>query len=235
MAQSQPAIFSQIASRFFDIVVLIIGALLGFVSSWVVSKRERKEARADQRRERIYGPLHDELDVLEVVLSNTQDVVWPSGRFEGGTYERVKTEHIRYMIPRKLRGKIIQLYEESLPNYEINFARLREKYRAKISENITKGLAGNPHVANLSTLTSMYLLQDKIPDNIITQIGTFFYSVKQGSYGFTYANWKEYFEYWKNQMYEDTEFKQFEQMRKQIIENIQEINETIQKDLESEN
>jgi hypothetical protein len=237
MAQPQPDIFSQIVSRFFDLLILVIGGLLGFVSSWAVSKRERKEARADQRRERIYGPLHDELDTIQVALLKTEDIFTPSGSV-GSTYERVKAEHILYMIPRELRNKIIEVYEESLPNYDSKIVILRNKYRLMMYTSLCTALGlsstSSNYVANLASL-SYWLLQETFPENKVKEIDTALFVMSEDSHEFPYAKGQDYFRYWKNQMREDPEFKQFEQMRKQIMNKVQEINEAIRTDLESEN
>jgi hypothetical protein len=233
MTQPQPDIFSQIASRFFDIFVLILGALLGYVSSWMITKGERKEARADQRRERIFGPLHDELDNLELMISKTEDVATINT-----VYDKVRAEHIRYMIPTKLRVQIIQLYEEMLPAYASVIHKLREKYLLIMYKSLCTDLGllstSSNFVRDLAGL-SYWLLQGKFPRNMLKDIETAIVVMKEDSKTFLHANWQEYFEYWKNQIRNDTEFKEFEQFRTSIIAMIQEINGTIRKDLESEN
>jgi len=233
MSQSQPDSFSQIASTLLNIAILIIGGLLGFLSSWFVSKRERKDARADQRRERVYAPLHDELDMLEPMISHTEDLATSNT-----VYERVKAEHIRYMIPRELRDQIVQLYEEMFPSYANSILKLRRKYKLIMYKSLCDnlGLLGTSSifVDNLSGL-SYWLLQGKFPQNLLKDIETAIVVMKEDSKTFPHANWQEYFEHWQNQLHEDAEFKQFEQLRQETIEKLQEINETIRKDLESEN
>lgn len=241
MAQPPLDILAQLVSAFRDILLLVIGGLVGFLSSWVVSKRERKWARADQRRERIFGPLQDELDKLSVTLSKAQDVN-PS---YDSVYERVKAEHIRYMIPKQLRTKVIQLYEEIFPNYENQILFLREKYRMLMTESITKGLrplfeggeviqTSSPHVANLASL-SYWLLEGKFPKNMEKEIETAFFVVKEDSREFPYVDYRGYFEGWKRQIREDIQYKVFERLREKAIAAVQEINNTIRQDLESEN
>jgi hypothetical protein len=117
-----------------DVILLVIGGLFGFLSSWIVSGRERKLARADQRRERIYGPLQDEPESIIVLLPNNESTmqVWSE-------YPRIKSAHIRFMIPRKLRTRIVEIYEQLLPRYEEQKASLAKGYNEKCGQISPRG------------------------------------------------------------------------------------------------
>ena len=172
MAQQLPDAANTL-SQLKDIVLVLVGGIIGFLSSWIVSRRERKWARADQRRERIYGPLQDELAIIGVALPNNEDTLQTSVE-----YWRIKSEHIRYMIPRKLRGKVVELYEQVLQRYGEEKTALGRKCNNMMGTEITHGLipaggdlsltvtaTSSSHVASMANL-SYWLVEGKIPRNM---------------------------------------------------------------------
>ncbi len=243
MTQPQPDILSQLASSLRDILLLVIGGLLGFLSSWVVSKRERKGARADQRRERIYGPLQDELNSISTILPKNEGTQQTSAE-----YPRIKSEHIRYMIPKQLRDKIVQLYEEVIPKYEKQRTTLGQKYSDLILAEITQRLAPIADVTGtatvqsasypfLSTIASLgnWLAEGKIPNSLESEAERAFLSLKDHSRPFPQSTLQEFFDVWKKKLQQDPLFKKFVETKEKAMMLIREITSELSKDLESEN
>lgn len=241
MAQQQPSV-ADILNQFKDVILVLIGALLGFLSSWIVSKRERKWGRADQRREKIYGPLQDELAIIGLALPKNEDILKDCAE-----YQRIKSEHVRYLIPRKLRSKVIELYERVIPRYAEEKKALGRKYNNKMRTQITYGLIpqGGPPTAvvtatsraEVTTMASLsyWLVEDKTPPTLEREMQTAFQVVKEDSRKFTYATWQAFFEAWRKILEHDDDFKKFVETRDKAITLTQEITGEIAKDLESEN
>lgn len=241
MAQQQPSVVD-ILSQLKDVILVLIGALLGFLSSWIVSRRERKWGRADQRREKIYGPLQDELAIIGLALPKNEDTLKNCVE-----YPRIKSEHIRYLIPRKLRGKVVELYEQVIPGYAEEKKALGQKYNNKMRTQITYGLipqgggpsavvtsTSSPYVASMANL-SYWLVEGKTPPTIEREMQTAFQVVKEDSRKFAYATWQAFFEAWRKRLEHDEDFKKFVETKDKAITLTQEITGEIAKDLESEN
>jgi hypothetical protein len=197
--------------------------------------------RADQRREKIYGPLEDELDIIGAALPKNLDILQNCVE-----YPRIKSEHVRYMIARELRGKVVELYEQVLPRYGEEKKALGQKYNNMMRTQITYGLAptigdpslivtgtSSPDVASMANL-SYWLVEGKIPRKIEREIQTSFQVVKEDSRKFEYETWQEFFEAWRKRQEQDKDFKEFVETRDKAITLIQEITAQITKDLESE-
>ena len=225
-----------------QIILVAVGGILGFLSSWVVSKRERKSARADQRREKIYGPLQDELPNINSALSNNAEVLQFISE-----YPRIKLEHIRYMIPKDLRKKVVELYEQTLPSYGEEKKVLGQKYNMMMRTQLTYGLkpvgggpsaivtsTSSPYVASMANL-SYWLVEGQIPSKMEKEIKIAFQVVKEDSRKFVYATWQEFFEAWRKRQEHDEDFKKFVETREKAVRLIREISTEITNDLESEN
>ena len=166
----------------------------------MISRRERKGVRADQRREKIYGPLEDELHIVGATLPKNLDILQNCVE-----YPRIKSEHIRYMIARKLRGKVVELHEQVLPRYGEEKKALGQKYNSMMRTQITYGLTpsigdpslivtatSSPHVTSMANL-SYWLVEGKIPREMEKEIQTAFQVVKEDSRKFEYETWQEFF------------------------------------------
>ncbi len=243
MTQQQPDIAATLLQWLRDVVYVLIGGILGFVSSWVVSKRERKWARADQRRERIYGPLEDELTNLSLALPRNEDVLSKCAE-----YPRIKLERLRYMIPQQLREKLIELYEQVIPKYTEEKSGLANKYRNMIGTELTRDLrppsgydpniiitaTSRPYVARLASL-AYWLLEGQIPRAVEQNISADIRDVKEDSRNFQYGTWQEFFESWRKRQQDDIDFKNFVETRDRATTLVLEIITEISRDLESEN
>jgi hypothetical protein len=232
----------QLLNSIRDLVLLIIGGLFGFLSSWIASGRERKLARADERRERIYGPLLDELANIVALLPRNDSTMQ-----QWSDYPRIKSAHIRYMIPRTLRTAIVEIYEELLPKYEEQKAILAQKYNGKMREEITRELipdfggpstvvtsTSSPFVTTLANL-SYYLVEGRIPPSMEKEVETALFAVREDSRNFPQATWQDFFAEWSKRLQADGQFKKFTETRDKAVRAIQKVMDEINEDLESEN
>lgn len=223
-----------------DVVLLVAGSLLTLFVTWVVSGRERKWARADECRERIYGPLHDELANLRKALEKNL-------RIGGVTdeYERIKREHILYMIPRKLRQRIIHLYETGITQYESQLIDLAKKYRELMSNEIlgklqptgtTSGTVVDASSSDVHFLIGLahWLAEGVVPEHMDKELERAYLSVKAQSKGVLEQTGNEFFQSWKARFRSDPECEEFKGLRDQLLVQVIEIREEIQKDLESQ-
>ena len=119
---------------------VVLGAILGgaftLFGSWAQQRHSRKLAQADERRERIYAPLFDELDILDKSLEAFE-------RTAGQTkeYERIKAEHILYMVPKKLRPDVVRLYEDLLVRFDEQLHAAKKRLEKRMYDDL---IAGGP-------------------------------------------------------------------------------------------
>lgn len=198
-------------------------------------------AHADQRRERVYGPIHDELTGILATL----DANATTSQLHDA-YERIKREHIRDMIPRDVRSKIVQLYEDILPQYEKELVTLQVDYRNRMIEEIASGMpvivAGNGTKSSPRNINEVvvlagsayWLIEGWIPSSMERELEDAFERVKARNKNMQDESFLWFFEEWKCRLHKGKEYPAFLTLRHQAISLIQEIDKEIISDLESE-
>jgi hypothetical protein len=83
--------------------------------------------RADERRERVYGPLYDELPIAEQKLLEWRDT--NGSATEWKEYREVRDRHLLYLAPKEFRAKIRRLYDENLVRFGEQRRKLLGDYR----------------------------------------------------------------------------------------------------------
>jgi len=229
----------QLLTNLRDIFLVVFGTFLGLLSAWIVGRRERKWARADQRRERIYGPLQDELGIL------SKDLPLNERTLEiGSEYRRIKGDHIRYMIPEHLRRRIIFLYEVLLPKYDHEKVMLENKYedsiRAAILERLTPDLRtgsvltdNSPDITTVANLGHC-LLERRVPPHMEKNVESAFSVVKEHSRDIPEQTWQEFFQLWQERLPRDEDYVRFIGTRDWALKMTEMILNEINKDLEPE-
>lgn len=113
-----------------SIALLLMGSLLTLFSSWFVARYTWKAQKDDERRKRIYAPLHDE-------LSNVRDHLDQYGSFEAKEYEQIRSAHLLYLVPSPLEMKIRELYDRKLPTISRVTVELYPKFEHQIEDHMS--------------------------------------------------------------------------------------------------
>lgn len=206
--------------------------------------RAWRSERADERRERIYAPLYDELGKVEEALTNynrTNTDIW-------GEYNRIKREHITWKIPRDLRKKISRLFEVEVNEFAKQLMVLEDKWRHIINVELTQGLApigetpdatvlatSDSSIATLKEL-SIYLSRGTLPKGAPSiDFENAFQAVKARSSNLPYNNVKELFNRYLQEYRSEREYQKLNEQRKLSLRSVKDIMETMAKDLETQN
>jgi hypothetical protein len=212
------------------IIYLIIGSLLGLLASWFTARYSWKSQKADERRERVYAPLSDELDPIKKALENYD-------YFHSTEYDRLASAHLLYLVPSAFRMQIRELYAY-LATFSLMGVKLRQKYEDRILKEINDSLpsGSQPNAYNDSNAKTLaqdiayFLLQGKIATSwrkepLLKDIGE-------------QLGWKEpiepYFEKFRGILTKDQDMIELETLQKKILHLLKPVQETIMSDLESQ-
>lgn len=217
----------------------ILGALLTLAGSLFILKRQRRLELADERRIRIYAPLYDELPKVEKALTNyspTRTDIW-------GEYNRIKHEHIAYLIPRDLRNKISRLFEVELKEFHEQRESLENKYREIIVDELTRGLipitgrpdavviaTSDPSIAALRELAT-YLCEADLPRASSMNLESAFKTAKARSRNLPYDDVKELFNHYLQEIRSDIEYQKLNEQRRTSLQSVKDVMKAIAKDL----
>jgi hypothetical protein len=224
-----------------NLTYLLIGSILTLLGSWFVESQRRRSERGDKRREKIYAPLYDELNRIEKALTNydrTGTSVWSE-------YHRIKSEHILYMIPRKLKQKITRLIETEVEKFDLQLMGLQEKYQKTINADLTHALipiAAPPDTTVIATSDSsvaylnglaIYLARGTFPQGYYRRnLEAAFQAVKARS-TITQNSVDELFQHYLGLYQSDEDYKALNKQREQALRLAREIRTEIEKDLEA--
>lgn len=223
-----------------NLAFLVFGAILSLLVAWSVQRRERESTRNDQRRERIYAPLFDELSRVRISLQNWLPATTPE-------YDKIQSAHLLYMVPMNLREQLRTLYETLLPELQNKILAIRERHQQIILTDLTASsipLSGrpgstvvstsDPNIINLANNLGQMTLLDEIPGSAKPSLERLFQAAKQRS-NLVQLSVDEYFvKISKKLRAEDTEMGSVMKLRKQAIESIDQIAKPIRKDLRTE-
>jgi hypothetical protein len=208
-----------------------VGSLLTLFGTWFVERGARKSARADERRERIYAPLYDELTDVKKSLQEygrTGSAIW-------GTYQRVKSEHIRYLIPRELRDRIIKLYEQNLEEFDRRLMKLHRKHETEIRDYLLERTPDRDTLT-ASTMQTLCTLAIYLPRKRITGDSGVFddaFRAARKHGGLEHNSLSEFFEYWVNHIRTDKDFQDLNQYEEEVLRLLLEIRSEIGRELEA--
>ena len=124
-------------------VFIVVSSLLTFFASWYTARYSWKAQKADERRQRVYAPLYDELSNLKMLLA-------PYGPFDTKEYNQISSAHLLYLVPKSLELRIHDLYR-TLRLVDAKKAELYQKYERQILEQINaqfKNPVSNDQEAN---------------------------------------------------------------------------------------
>ncbi len=212
-------------------ISVLVGSLLTLLGTWFVERGARKSARADERRERIYAPLYDELADVKKALQEygrTGSAIW-------GTYQRIKSEHIRYLIPRELRDRITKLYEQNLEEFDRRMMKLHRKHETEIRDYLLARMPDQDTLTastmqTLSTL-AVYLPRKRIPGDSSAFADAFRAARKHGN--LEHNSLPEFFEYWVNHIRNDKNFLDLNQYGEEALRLLLKIKNEIGRELEA--
>ena len=161
------------------VIFLVLGSMLGLFASWFTARYSRKAQKADERRERVYAPLFDELAIIKKALD---EYAYPFVT----EYERIASAHLLYLVPKNLRVMIRELYDRKLKFITRMILKLRDRYRQKVLENINEHIPreqpanafNDSNAMTLATDLADFLLQGQIPSEWLPKIQPLFVDVK---------------------------------------------------------
>jgi hypothetical protein len=213
-----------------SILLIVIGAALSLVVTWWRDTRSRKLMRADERRERVYGPLYDELPIAEQKLADWRDM--NGSTTEWKEYGEVRDKHLLYLAPKELRAKIRRLYDEKLVRFSEQRRELLGDYRKVAMREM--GTIDN-NTDRLSRIMVSHLLQEwssltKEDQNSIE--GTFQDAKKGNALLCQFNTGEEAFRYFKKGIQKEPAFAILRELRDESLTLLAEIRKEIGKDLE---
>jgi hypothetical protein len=213
-----------------SILLIVVGAALSLVVTWWRDTRSRKLMRADERRERVYGPLYDELPIAEQKLLEWRDT--NGGATEWKEYREVRDRHLLYLAPKELRAKIRRLYDEELVRFGEQRRKLLGDYR-KIAMREMGTIDDNTD--RLSRIMVSHLLQEwssltKEDQNDIE--GTFMNAKKESAALSQFNTGEEVFRYFKRGIQKEPAFAILRELRDESLALLAEIRKELGKDLE---
>jgi hypothetical protein len=219
-----------------SVVFLILGFLLSLFASWFTVRYSRKAQKADERRERVYARLFDELPTIKKAL---EEYKAPYGE----EYNKIASEHLLYLVPKNLRMRIRELYDQKLPSAINAIARVHGRYKRQVLQDINRLIpAGQPATAfndsNASTLASDLadcLLIGQIPIEWREMVQRAFVDVKQ-RLGLTLQESSVLVYFRKLLLFraKDLEMAELEALKEECLQLIEGIQSAISKDLESQ-
>jgi hypothetical protein len=196
------------------------------------TRKSRKVPRADERRERIYAPLYDELTEVRKALEN----YGRTGSTGWGTYQRIKSEHIRYLIPRELRGRIIKLYEQNLEEFDKQSMKLHGKHEAEIRDYLLERMPDRDTLTDSTMQTlcrlAIYLPRKRITGDSGAFDDAFRAARKHGN--LEHNSLSEFFEYWVNHIRTDKDFEDLNEHRRKTLGLLAGIENEMGRELEAE-
>jgi len=209
------------------VFLLIVGWLLGLVGACWSQNRSARLMRAQERRRRIYGPLHDELSEAEERLKRYADIN------QSKEYQRIKEEHILHIldVPNQMQKKIEQLYEDKLNQFNVRRRTLLKAWNDIIQEQLGIGADGNRLARMAFQLLKEWpcLTRDEQ-----SELENVFSSAKR-NYRPTlldhFASAERLFEHFKKDFEADSRFVALTELRDQLMLLVAEIRECIRKDL----
>jgi hypothetical protein len=196
------------------------------------TRKGRKLPRAYERRARIYAPLYDELADVRKALEN----YGRTGLGNWREYQRIKSEHIRHLIPRELRDRITQLYEQNLEEFEKGLMKLQRKHETKIRDYLLERMPDRDTlsastVQNLGRL-ALYLPRGLLPDESDALDLAFRGAKKHGN--LEHDSLSGFFRYWVSRIQTDKDFEDLNEHRRKTLGLLAEIENEIGRELEAE-
>ena len=219
-------------SKIEAIVFLILGFLLGLLTSWLTARYTRRAQKADERRERVYAPLIDELEANRKALENYDQ------NFSKKEYDQIAYAHLFYLIPTTLKMQIHELYTTQA-SLSLMLMKLREKYREQIEKDIDESLPmeapstpKDSNVTRLAGIIASSLPLGKIPDIHRSDFDTVVKNLRENS------GWKEpidaYIKKLIDALSKDEEMTKIEALRKKILELLKNIQDNMMSDLKKQ-
>jgi len=213
------------------ITYLIIGSGLGILASWLPARYSWKSQRAEQRRANVYAPLFDELQSIKSALNEYRNPV----RTE---YERIRSQHLLYLVPRFLRWEIETLYI-GLRSFGSSVESRQVEYAQRILWNL-KGVDITPATSsiqsNATTLANdlgACLVAGEIQDVGKYKIDALFTDVKQ-TYQISDNSVDEYFKKLLPIREKDDRIPFLEEERRFCLEELESVGKAIAKDLDAQ-
>jgi hypothetical protein len=196
------------------------------------TRKSRKVPRADERRVRIYAPLYDELTEVQKALQN----YGRTGLGNWREYQKIKSEHIRYLIPCELRDRITQLYEQNLEEFEKGLMKLQRKHETEIRDYLLERMPDRDTlsastVQNLYRL-ALYLPRGQLPDESDALDLAFRGARKHGH--LEHDSLPEFFRYWVSRIKTDKDFEDLNEHRRKTLCMLADIENEIGRELEAE-
>lgn len=118
-----------------SIGLLLIGTLLALFSSWFVARYTWKAQRDDERRMRVYAPLHDELSNIKTHLDGNEDI-------ETKEYNQINSQHLLYLAHKNIEIKLHELYDVKLPTITASKItlnpRVADRVRSQMNQSFGK-------------------------------------------------------------------------------------------------
>ncbi len=212
------------------IVYVIIGSVLGLAASWATAQYSWRKQRDEKRRGSVYAPLFDELSVIRQNLNEYRYLSTPE-------YDKIRSEHLLYLVPKDLRERIIELYN-NLPLFGQSCSQRQAEYRDRIAERLS-ALAIPPATlsndGNANTLVSnmcIFVLCGGIPANVINQEQP--YQNVKLRFRLTEPSVNEYFQNLLLLRTNDPAIPELEALKNGIVNALEVVQRAIAKDLDAE-
>ncbi len=212
------------------IVYVIIGSVLGLIASRVTARYSWRKQRDEQRRGSVYAPLFDE---LPIILQALREYSYPLTT----EYDKIKSAHLMYLVPKDLRESIITLYK-NLQLFSELCSHRQAEYRKRIAENLSAiaippaTLSNDGNANALVNNLGMFLLRGEIPAYVMNQ-EQLYQNVKQ-RFRLMEPSVTEYFQTLLPLRANDPAIPELEALKDKTISEVEGIQRTIAKDLDAE-
>lgn len=122
-------------SEIWNLASLLVGGLIGFLSSFITSNYMYNKKEKDEMCQRVYAPLRFE------IASNMQKAWEVDEKFTKKEWNRIyKEEHLFYKIePTKLQDKVAGVFEVEFHNFSAAITAARNAAIIEIKKNTVKG------------------------------------------------------------------------------------------------
>ena len=220
-----------------NLAFLGIGALLAYLVTILTQKSAIERAREDERNERVYSPLYDELEEALQTLDK-----WEY-RPPNKEWARIrKVEHLTYMVPKGLRDRLTQLYDTQYEQYDATVRdcnkRMEEFVRSELMSRLVGAYSSYPYPADISNVIGIGydILGGKLIGDTthLNEINTSYFRMKRGMFKLEWDSVYSFFEYLVSASTNREEIKEAYKVRKGVMDSMKEIRNTLGKSLKVE-
>jgi hypothetical protein len=211
-----------------SIFFLIIGFLLTLLTAKFTADYSWKGQKADERRERVYAPLYDE-------LSNIRTQLDPYGPFTHPEYDQIRSVHLLYLVPNDLCKKIVTVYDK-LTTIDLTKSRLVNKYERKILEMMNSEfkdpVSDDSSAIRLARDFAIWAFQGEIPDELEESTESAFQGLNSRFTKISQTTSKEFLSKFLDSMPKDEDQIALNGLKQETLTLIDSIRDSVKGDLE---